>query len=82
MITDDDGFAYARTVRHLLETGEYQLDNWAAANPPAQIFVAAGLAKLFGYSIKVLVVSTLVLLMRGNRFGPAVRSPVFPPALE
>jgi hypothetical protein len=62
MVTEDDGFAYARTVQHLLETGEYRLDSWSAANMPTQIFFATGLAKVFGYSSGVLVVSTLIML--------------------
>jgi hypothetical protein len=34
LLTQDDGWAYARSVKHLLDTGEYQLDSWAAANMP------------------------------------------------
>jgi len=60
-----DDFAYARMVRHLLETGEYRLDHWAAANLPVQIYLAASLAKIFGYSLTLLRVSTLLLVFAG-----------------
>jgi hypothetical protein len=60
-----DDFAYARMVRHLLETGEYRLDNWAAANLPVQVYLAAGAAKIFGYSLTLLRVSTLLLVFAG-----------------
>jgi hypothetical protein len=51
MVTMDDSWAYARTVQHLLATGRYQLDAWAAANMPVQIYLAVGLSKVFGYSV-------------------------------
>ena len=60
-----DDFAYARMVRHLLDTGEYRLDNFAAANLPVQVYFAAGLAKIFGYSLTLLRVSTLLLVFAG-----------------
>jgi 4-amino-4-deoxy-L-arabinose transferase-like glycosyltransferase len=65
MVTMDDSWAYARTVQHLLATGQYQLDAWAAANMPVQIYLAAGLSKLFGYSLSLLRCSTLALLIVG-----------------
>jgi 4-amino-4-deoxy-L-arabinose transferase-like glycosyltransferase len=65
MLTVDDGWAYARTVEHLLHTGEYRLDSWAAANMPAQIYLAAGLARIFGYSLSLLRISTLVFFLLG-----------------
>ena len=60
-----DDFAYARMVHHLLETGEYRLDHWAAANMPVQIYLAAGLATVFGYSLTLLRLSTLLLVLFG-----------------
>jgi hypothetical protein len=63
MIQDD--WAYALTVRHLLTTGEYRLHDWAAANMPVQIYWAALLARIFGYTFAVLHCSTLVLLLVG-----------------
>ena len=65
MLTVDDGWAYARTVEHLLHTGEYRLDAWAVANMPAQIYLAAGLARIFGYSLSLLRISTLLLFLLG-----------------
>ena len=64
-MTQDDGWAYARSVEHLLRTGEYRLDAWSAANMPVQIYLAAALAKVFGYSFTILRVSTLLLLLAG-----------------
>jgi hypothetical protein len=58
-----DDWSYALTVRHLLRTGEYQLNDWAAANMPVQIYWAASLAKFFGYNLAVLRLSTLALLL-------------------
>jgi hypothetical protein len=63
MIQDD--WAYALTVRHLLATGEYRLNDWAAANMPVQIYWAALLARIFGYTFAVLHCSTLILLLVG-----------------
>ncbi len=65
MLPDDDGWAYARSVQHLLATGEYQVDAWAAANVPVQIYLAAGLSKLVGYSLRLLRFTTLALLVVG-----------------
>jgi hypothetical protein len=65
IVTMDDSWAYARMVQHLLATGRYQLDAWAAANMPVQIYLAAGLSKVFGYSLSLLRCSTLALLIVG-----------------
>lgn len=64
-MSQDDGWAYARSVEYLLRTGEYRLDAWSAANMPVQIYLAAGLAKVFGYSFSLLRISTLLLLVGG-----------------
>jgi hypothetical protein len=58
-----DGWAYALSVRHLLATSEYRLHDWAAANMPVQIYWAAFLARILGYTFIVLRLSTLVLLL-------------------
>ena len=63
MIEDD--WAYALTVRHLLATGEYKLNDWAAANMPVQIYWAAFLARIFGYTLGVLHCSSLILVLAG-----------------
>jgi hypothetical protein len=65
MLPDDDGWAYARSVQHLVATGKYRLDPWAAANTPVQIYLAAGLSKLAGYSLRLLRLTTLALLVVG-----------------
>ena len=64
-MTQDDGWAYARSVQNLLATGRYQLDAWAAANMPVQVYIAAGVAKLAGYSATLLRLQTLALLAAG-----------------
>ena len=46
MLSQDDGFAYARSVLYLLATGKYRLDSWSAANMPVQIYLAAGFSKV------------------------------------
>ena len=65
MLPNDDGWAYARSVQHLVATGKYRLDPWAAANMPVQIYLAAGLSKLAGYSLRLLLFTTLALLVVG-----------------
>jgi len=65
MMTGDDGWAYALSVRHLLTTGEYRLHNWATANMPVQIYLGALLAHVFGYSFTMLRFSTIILLLVG-----------------
>jgi hypothetical protein len=64
-MSQDDGWAYARSVEYLLKTGEYRLDAWSAANMPVQIYLSAAFAKLFGYSLSLLRLSTLGLLIAG-----------------
>jgi 4-amino-4-deoxy-L-arabinose transferase-like glycosyltransferase len=65
MLSEGDAFAYARSVQHLLATGKYRLDSWSAANMPVQIYLAAGLSKLIGYSLSLLRCTTLALLAVG-----------------
>jgi 4-amino-4-deoxy-L-arabinose transferase-like glycosyltransferase len=62
IMTADDGWAYALSVRHLVETGEYKLNDWASVNMPVQIYWVGHLAQLFGYSFILLRLSTLLLL--------------------
>lgn len=61
LLTWDDGWAYARSVRSLLATGRYTLDQWSAANMPVQIYLAAGAASLFGFSLTLLRLTTMAL---------------------
>ena len=65
MMSLDDGWAYARSVEHLLQTGQYRLDAWAAANMPVQIYLAAGLSKIVGYSLSLLRLTTVAMLVVG-----------------
>ncbi len=64
-MSQDDGWAYARSVEGLLATGRYTLDAWSAANMPVQIYLAGAAAELAGYSIGLLRFTTLGLLCAG-----------------
>ena len=63
LLTWDDGWAYARSVATMVQTGRYVLDNWAAANTPVQIALAAFECKIFGYSLVLLRLDTIALLV-------------------
>jgi hypothetical protein len=54
----DDAWAYARSVEQLIRTGEYRLDEWSAANMPAQIYLAGAFSKVFGYSLDLMKIIT------------------------
>jgi Dolichyl-phosphate-mannose-protein mannosyltransferase len=57
----DDDWAYALTVRHLLDSGQYHLQDSATANMPFQAYWGALFADIGGYSHGNLRLSTLVL---------------------
>ena len=61
----EDDWTYAVMVRHLLETGEYQLHQWLAPNLPFQTYWGGLFASYFGYSFTSLRISTLVLVFFG-----------------
>jgi hypothetical protein len=61
----EDDWSYALTVRHLLETGTYQGDDWMSANMPFQAYWGALFAKVLGFSHGTLRLSTLVLVLFG-----------------
>lgn len=65
MLSEDDSWAYARMVEHLLKTGKYGLDAWSAANMPVQIYLAAAASRVFDYSLTTLRITTLTLFMVG-----------------
>lgn len=60
-----DDWAYAQMVQHLLATGEYRLNEWAAANMPFQVFFGALFARLLGFSYSTLRISTLTFSFAG-----------------
>jgi 4-amino-4-deoxy-L-arabinose transferase-like glycosyltransferase len=60
-----DDWAYALTVRHLLETGEYKLHDWLSANMPFQAYWGGLFSYVLGYSHSSLRISTLVLAFLG-----------------
>jgi hypothetical protein len=61
----EDDWAYALTVSHLLDSGEYAPHPWVASNMPAHAAWGAAFAKSFGDSFGVLRISTLVLFAVG-----------------
>jgi hypothetical protein len=61
MSTDED-WAYALMVKHLLETGEYRLNDWASANLPFQTYWGAAFGLLHGFSFGALRLSTVTLM--------------------
>jgi 4-amino-4-deoxy-L-arabinose transferase-like glycosyltransferase len=60
-----DDWAYGLTVKHLVDTGQYQLHNWLAANMPFQAYWGMLFSRLFGYSFVTLRLSTLALSLIG-----------------
>ena len=61
----DDDWAYAETVHHFLETGEYRLNNWLAANIGFPTIWGALFCEVAGYSFGALRVSTIALALIG-----------------
>ncbi len=57
----NDDWIYAKTVEHLLLTGQYQAHPYLNATLVVQAFWGALFCKMFGFSFTVLRVSTLVL---------------------
>jgi hypothetical protein len=60
-----DDWAYASTVRHLLQTGEYKLDDWVAPNMPFQALWGALFGLALGDSYVTLRLSTVALTVFG-----------------
>jgi Dolichyl-phosphate-mannose-protein mannosyltransferase len=60
-----DDWAYASTVRHLLRTGEYKLDDWVAPNMPFQALWGALFCLVLGDSYVTLRLSTVALTVIG-----------------
>lgn len=56
----NDDWAYAKSVKHLVETGELMLVNWPAMTLVAQIYWGALFCWLFGFSFTVLRMATLL----------------------
>ena len=62
MLAHDDSWTYALMARYTLATGKYHLHRYTVVNLPVQIYLAAGLSKLFGFSFILLRCMTLVFL--------------------
>jgi hypothetical protein len=60
-----DDWAYSSTVRHLLKTGEYKLDDWVAPNIPFQTGWAAAFCLVLGDSYVTMRLSTVALAVIG-----------------
>ena len=61
----DDDWAFGETVKHLLETGHYRLNDWLAPNMPFQAVWGALFCLPGGYSFATLRLSTIVLAVIG-----------------
>jgi len=61
----DDDWAFGETVQHLLETGQYRLNDWLAPNMPFQAAWGALFCLPGGYSFAALRLSTIVLAVIG-----------------
>ncbi len=60
-----DDWCYALTVKHLVETGTYKLNEWSSANILFQAYWGSLFAEVLGYSYASLRVSTVVLAFVG-----------------
>jgi 4-amino-4-deoxy-L-arabinose transferase-like glycosyltransferase len=58
----DDSWSFARMVQYTLATGKYRMDPFTVVNLPVLIYLSAGAAKLFGYSLVLLRCITLAFL--------------------
>jgi hypothetical protein len=61
----EDDWAYALTVRHLIDTGKYEPHQWITPNVLFQAYWGAFFSTLFGHSLATLMISTLALLFMG-----------------
>ena len=61
----NDDWAYAESVKHLLETGNFQLPGWAVANLLPQVLWGALFCLPWGFSFTALRFSTLTLGLLG-----------------
>ena len=61
----NDDWAYAESVKHLLETGKFQLPGWAVANLLPQVLWGALFCLPLGFSFTALRFSTLTLGLIG-----------------
>jgi 4-amino-4-deoxy-L-arabinose transferase-like glycosyltransferase len=61
----EDDWAYAETVKHFLETGQYRLNDWLSANIAFQTLWATLFCLPGGFSFAALRVSTIVLALIG-----------------
>lgn len=63
-----DDFAYIRTVERLHQTGELKLSDWTTVAMVFQSYWALIFTKIFGFSIKILHLSNVVLFYIGLVF--------------
>ena len=62
----NDDWAYAESVKHFLETGDFELPGWAVANLLPQVLFGALFCLPFGFSFTALRFSTLTLGLIGT----------------
>lgn len=65
-VPSGDDFAYVRTVKRLLDTGSYYLDDWSSANIVAQTYVAAFFATFLGEHFLVFLFTSLFITVCGT----------------
>ena len=61
----NDDWAYARSVKDFLDTGNFQLPGWAVANLLPQVFLGVIFCLPFGFSFTALRFSTLTMGLVG-----------------
>ncbi len=61
----EDDWAYAETVHHLHDTGQFRLNAWLSANMPFQAYWGDLFVRLLGYSYASLRIATLALVAVG-----------------
>lgn len=64
----DDDFAYILTVRNFLNTGTLKILDWAAVSLVFQAMWGSLFSFIFGYSIRTLIVSNIVIVYLGLIF--------------
>ena len=66
--TFQDDWAYIKTVYNFLQTGVLRINEWTATSLVFQVYWGALFAKIFGFSPKILHLSTLTLFYFGTIF--------------
>src|SRR3989304_8482313 len=60
-----DDFVYISTVRDFIQTGVLKVSEWSYASMIFQTFWGAAFSEIFGFSLKIMHLSTVVILYPG-----------------